>query len=361
MNRAAKILDRLTDTAPKTFAAAAAMLISIAIVDYFTGYEISFSSFYLLPILLVTWRTSLKLGLATSFLSAVLWLLDDYWIIEHEYSHPLIPYWNAAVRFVFFMLSAVLMDKIRSLLERSRAEARLKSDMIHAVSHEFNNALTSMSAALFLLEETEPARSDVRSRFYSAISAAQQKLKLYVKNILNEARMENGKFKLEIKPLALRDLTAEALLPMEELLKEKDIKLTRDLPPVPVLVDADRDALALVISNLLGNAVKYTPQGGTITVRLSAFGGPENKVVFAVDDSGPGISLEDIKKITAGFYRTAEGKAAAEGFGLGLKISNELLALHGSRLEIASEKGKGSSFSFELPALPPAAPGGTVN
>ena len=71
-----------------------------------------------------------------------------------------------------------------------------------------------------------------------------------------------------------------------------------------------------------------------------------------VEDTGPGISPEDMDKLTAGFHRTAEARAAAEGFGMGLRISNELLALHGSRLRIASEKGKGSRFSFELPALP---------
>ena len=356
MSRPAALIARLTDTAPKTFAAASVMLGAIVAVDYFTGYEISFSSFYLLPILLVTWRTGLKYGLATALVSAVLWLLADYWIIEHAYSHPFIPYWNALVRLIFFALSAVLLDKIQTLVQKTRAEARLKSEMVHAVSHEFNNALTGMFTALFLLRETEPAGAgETRARLYRTIAAIQQNLKLYVKNILNEARMEDGKFRLEKRTVALRDLAMEASDPMEELLKQKNIKLNKDLPPVPVLVDADRDALALVISNLLGNAVKYTPQDGTITIRLTPFGAPANRILFAVDDTGPGISLEDIKKITAGFYRTSEGRAAAEGFGLGLKISNELLALHGSRLQIASEKGKGSSFFFELPALPPGA------
>ena len=349
-----KKIARIIDTGPKALAASAALLAGIAAVDYFTSYEISFASFYLLPVLLVTWRTNLKYGITAALLSTVLWFSDDYWTAGHTYSQPFIPYWNALAHLVFFVTSAVLFDKVKSLLIKTQAESRLKSAMIHAVSHEFNNALTTMFAALFLLEETEPEGAGaVRSRLYQTLAAAQQQLKLYVKNILNDARMEEGKFKLEKTPLALRDLVIETSGSVEELMKQKNITFRKELPPAPVLVEADKDALALVVSNLLGNAVKYTPQNGEITVRLSSFGEPPEKILFAVEDTGQGISLENVNKITAGFYRTAEGKAAAEGFGLGLKISNDLLALHGSRLQIASEKGRGSNFFFELPALPP--------
>lgn len=344
---------RLTDTKTKALVVSVLLLATIASFDHFSHYQISFSSFYLLPVMLMTWRFNLNAGLAVALLSAVMWLLDDYWTREYVYAHPLIPYWNALIRFIFFVTAAVLLDRIKSLLQKTRAESKLKSAMIHAVSHEFNNALTSMSTGLFLLEETEPAGSDeTRPRLYLAMSSAQQKLKLYVKNILNDARMEDGKFKLEKQPLALRDLLVEAVDAVEEIVKQKNITLRRNLPRIPVLVEADKEALALVIGNLLGNAVKYTPQDGEITVQISSFDGKVPKAVFSVEDTGPGISLEDVKRITAGFYRTSESRAAAEGFGLGLKISNELLALHGSRLQIASETGKGSSFSFELPALP---------
>ena len=139
----------------------------------------------------------------------------------------------------------------------------------------------------------------------------------------------------------------------ERMLKQKNLKLSTKMPAIPIMVYADHTALALVVSNLLSNAIKYTPQNGKITVEVCSAGESGTKAIFSVEDTGIGIPLEDLKKITAGFYRTEEGKNAAAGFGLGLKISSELLALHGSRLEISSEKGKGSSFFFELPALPP--------
>ena len=226
--------------------------------------------------------------------------------------------------------------------------------MLHTVSHEFNNALTVMSTGLFLLRESEPGPVDeTRARLLLMLANAQTQMALYVKNILNEARMDEGKFKLDKRPLALRELVGECVDSVRALLKQKDITLEFKMPEVPVFVSADREALALVVSNLLGNAIKYTPQNGRIDVEICPAGEPPKKIIFSVEDSGIGISLADLKKITAGFYRTEDGKTAAGGFGLGLKIVNELLNLHGSRLEISSERGKGSDFFFELPALPP--------
>lgn len=343
------LFETLTSGKARVISVSTLLFAVIAGFDHFANYQVSFASFYLLPIILLTWRLGLGAGLTASVICAFMWLLDDYWTIEHSYVHPAIPYWNAVVHFIFFATTTVLLDRVNSLLRRARAESELKSAMIHAVSHEFNNALTGMTTGLYLLAETDKAAADGwRANIYSAISSSQGRLQLYVKNILNEARMEDGKFRLEKKPLLLRELLEEAAMAVSELLKQKNIKLEKNLPELPAMVLADKDALALVISNLLGNAVKYTPQDGRITAQVSSF--PESgRVIFSVEDNGAGISLEDVKKITAGFYRTDEGKAAADGFGLGLKISNDLLALHGSRLQIASEKGKGSSFFFELP------------
>ncbi|MDA8131832.1 MAG: ATP-binding protein, partial [Elusimicrobia bacterium] len=134
-----------------------------------------------------------------------------------------------------------------------------------------------------------------------------------------------------------------------------DLTLNTEIPAQPLLVNVDGEAMALVISNLIGNAVKYTGSGGRIDVRIARE--PGGTVSFSVEDSGIGIAPENIEKITSGFFRTEEGKAQADGFGLGLRIANDLLALHGGRMRIESEKGKGSRFSFELPEHSPAPAG----
>ena len=327
---------------------------ALTALDYSLADEISIDVFYFIPIFIVTWHGGKAWGVGMSVICTADWLGDALVFNPATFPTPQIFLWNAAVRLGFFLILVHLLAEFKGLLARERAAIKLKSAMIHTVSHEFNNSLSNMSAGLFLLQETEPGGgNETRSRIYAMITDTHHKLTLYVKNMLNEARMEEGRFKLDKKPVSLADLALEAAGTSQELLTPKNLKLSTKMPAIPIMVYADHTALALVVSNLLSNAIKYTPQNGKITVEVCSAGESGTKAIFSVEDTGIGIPLEDLKKITAGFYRTEEGKNAAAGFGLGLKISSELLALHGSRLEISSEKGKGSSFFFELPALPP--------
>ncbi|HCC47379.1 MAG TPA: hypothetical protein DEQ38_04590 [Elusimicrobia bacterium] len=258
-------------------------------------------------------------------------------------------------KLVIIFLAAVaamlLLWQLRAFMREERRSAALKSAMVHTVSHEFNNALTVIDAAVFMLEETEPKKTTpARTELFRTLEFERKSLGRYVKNILNEARMEAGRFKLEKKTLALRDLVAGIVYSMEGLLRQKKITFALELPEKRVLVAADKEALSLVISNLLGNAVKYTPAGGRVSVRMAADAPKAGRITFYAENSGRGISPEEIRKIKEEFYRTEDGKAAASGFGLGLRICNEMLLLHGSELEISSEPGKSSCFYFSLAA-----------
>jgi signal transduction histidine kinase len=126
------------------------------------------------------------------------------------------------------------------------------------------------------------------------------------------------------------------------------VELRLDFPNSPVPVNADPDALSVVMSNLIGNAFKYTPDGGTVTIRITTEPSAARARV-SVEDTGIGISEADLAKITSGFYRTEGGRQAARGFGVGLKVTRELLESQHSKLEIDSAPGRGSTFSFQLP------------
>ncbi len=316
--------------------------------------DVSIDVFYLLPLFIFTWFGSLRRGILISVAGLLVWLLDERLGTPGIMHHIHILVWNSLVRLSVFAVTAVLLDRIKQLLAKEHSVSKLKSTMIHTVSHEFNNALTGLSAGLFLLKETDQAAGDAtRAQLYSAMEASQHKLLLYVKNILNEARMEEGRFRIEKRPLALRELAEGAAESLSDLLQQKKLRLVKAFPEKPLLVDADYEALSLVISNILGNSVKYTREGGRIQIKVEE-SGDNSKVIFSVSDTGIGISLEDMEKITSGFYRTQESQSEAAGFGLGLRITNELLGLHGSTLQISSEKGKGSRFFFELPVYRPA-------
>jgi signal transduction histidine kinase len=328
-------------------------LLGIALLEYAVPNSVEVDLLYFLPIFILTWYQGRTWGLIASLVGTAVWLTDERIFATGFASHLQLYLWNAAIRLGTFLLFVLLLARIKQLVAREKRASALKSQLVRIVSHEFNNALISSYAGLYLLKKAEPEPpSGARARYYEMLDATNEKLKLYVKNILNEARMEDGRFKVDKVELDLRGVVDEVTGSMADVLKQRDQTLVWEGSPAPVMVCADREALALVVGNLLGNAVKYTPQNGRITVRLSLSGEPPGKARLEVKDTGPGISFEDIKKITAGFYRTAEGRATAEGFGLGLRISNELLALHESRLEIASEMGRGSTFAFELAALP---------
>ncbi|MBI5744957.1 MAG: HAMP domain-containing histidine kinase [Elusimicrobia bacterium] len=344
-----KIYEMLLGSKAKALVTGVLLFAAVSAADYYLRNEISIDIFYFLPIFVLTWRGSRGWGLAAAAAGVLVWLTDERVFMPGFQDQFSLVLWNAVVRLSFFSVLVLLLHELRVIIHRERAVSRLKSAMIHTVSHEFNNSLTGLSAGLFLLKEMDPAAAEAaKGRIYSSMESALSNLTLYVKNILNEARMEEGRFTIEKRPVALRELASEAAAPMQELLEQKGIELEMSMPQVPAMVSADREALALVVSNLIGNAVKYTRKDGAITVSIEASGG---KVIFSVEDSGIGISLEDMKKITSGFYRTEEGQMQAAGFGMGLKITNDLLALHGSRLEISSEKGRGSRFFFELPVL----------
>ena len=354
-----KTLMRLTDTTAKTAAAAVVLTVVVGYADYLTGYEIAVSFFYLLPILLVTWRLNLRYGMILCVICAIIWLMNDYWLTEHFYTHPLIPYWNTLVGFTFFATSTLLLDRIKSLLQREKAQAKLKSLILHTISHEFNSALTVMSTGLFLLKKERLSRSsDTLSKLVTALDNSQAQMSFYVDNILKDAWLDDGGFKLEIKPLLLRELMQGSVDSMKELFDHKGITVEIKISERPLYVGGDRDALSLVMSNLLSNAIKYTPQNGRIVIDIFSSGDSPNKIIFSIKDTGIGISLTDLQKITAGFYRNKEGeiKSTSGEVGLGLKVTDHLLQLHGSRLQVVSEKDIGSCFFFALPALTPAKP-----
>jgi signal transduction histidine kinase len=334
-------------------------LISIAVVasiDYALGVEISFSIFYLIPVSLLAWFNGRRDGLLGAAVCAVLWYWMDY-LGGRRYSHPAIPYWNAVVRGGFFTLFALSLERLRGRYELEKSNSELKSNMLAVVSHEFGNALTVIKMTTLLLKEADLSHEpEKRLRLYTILDRVQVDLERVVANFLNHARMESGRFALNISAILLRDAVQFALSAIEPLMVHKQIDFHADFPKQPVVVRADRDALSLIMSNLLGNAVKYTPENGRISVGISSDpsrGALAGKAVIWVQDSGIGISREERRSILSGFFRTDDAKRTAKGYGVGLKITQEMVEAHGGSLEFDSEPGKGTRVWFRLPLARP--------
>ncbi|MBI5622255.1 MAG: PAS domain S-box protein [Elusimicrobia bacterium] len=241
----------------------------------------------------------------------------------------------------------------KKLEQHLREVAELKSGMISLVSHEFGNILTSMNAAMHLLEGSEPVPKDESRRHsYEVVRRSIERLKGTSLNFLNLHRLESGKLPLDLHATPIRSVVLDrvlALRPMAEV-RRIELRLESDLPEdLQLQVRADPEALSLVVGNLISNAVKYTPAGGSVTIRLGLPEGDPSRALLEVRDTGIGIEPRERALISSGFYRTARGRRVAGGFGVGLMLVKELLERHGSHLEIRSKPGQGSCFSFSLP------------
>ncbi|OGS06954.1 MAG: hypothetical protein A2270_00775 [Elusimicrobia bacterium RIFOXYA12_FULL_51_18] len=326
------------------------MLCVVAYLDHVTGTDISFSIFYLVPVLFTAWHTDETFAIVASLIAATIWLIMDTVLGGKTYPHHLIPYWNALVRASFFLISGVLLVRLRMALRDALTSSKLKAEMMSIVSHEFNNSLVSINLASTLLEEDDGDNiSEHRRKLYGILTQTHRAMTRTVKTFLANARLDAGKFTLERKPIKLREIVKHSLDIIKPLGEEKGVEIITDFPDIPIPLEADPDALSLVMGNLIGNAIKYTPTGGHIIVAIKMEDYPANMARVSIEDTGPGIDKNDLSAIFSGFYRTSQGKHAAKGFGLGLKVSRELIENHGSKLLVESTPGHGAKFYFTLP------------
>lgn len=243
-----------------------------------------------------------------------------------------------------------LMEDVNAAYGKERDLNRLKSQFVSLVSHEINNALSVIHAASFSLEELDPdPRHEKREKMYRMIKVQTRSLSNAVGNLLNAGRLESGMLALERTKMEVGGVLRAGLELLEVLYEDKGLRVTLSLPDTPVSVYGDPDALTLVVTNLLSNAVKYTPPGGAVQVGMIMEGDAGRFVRVFISDTGIGIEPEERERIFSGFYRSEMGKRAAKGFGIGLSLAKSMVEAHGGRLELQSEPGKGSRFSFLLP------------
>ena len=329
----------------------AALLVLVWRLDLMAKSQVSLAVFYLIPIGYVSWFCGPPWSYLTALLSSAAWLHADI-LLGHERSGLAIALWSAAARLGFFLIFTALsglIQRLRRLNDVEREASKLKSDMVSLVSHEFGNSLTTLSLALTLLRESTGDDEAERAEHYAVLERVIAHLSATSANFLNLNRLVGGHFQPHLKLTRLRSVARGALALLEPTIERRNVAVLLDFPSVGVPVRADPDAMSIVMTNLIGNAFKYTPDGGTITVRISIEGTPPAAALVSVEDTGIGIAPEDLEKILSGHYRTREAKRIAKGYGVGLRVVSELLESQGSALGVESEPGKGSRFYFRLP------------
>ena len=247
-------------------------------------------------------------------------------------------------------LVALRTQEFKRAKEQAEAANRAKSTFLANMSHELRTPLNAILGFAQLLERDSEMSEDSRKKI-QIINRSGQHLLALINDVLDISRIEAGRVVIQHQPFDLRELltSIEEMIQVRAESKGLDFQ-SEHAPDLPRHVEGDEQRLKQILINLLGNAVKYTLHG---SVRLSVRrqGG---KLCFAVADTGPGMSAEELAHIFQAFYQTSVGIAKGEGTGLGLAISQEYTRLMGGQLEVSSEPEQGSTFTLRL-ALPEVA------
>jgi PAS domain S-box-containing protein len=241
--------------------------------------------------------------------------------------------------------AGLALDNARLYAEAQRA-IRARDDVLAIVSHDLGNPLSAIRLGTTLLLRRIPAEERESSGWKQLenIRASVTQMERLIQDLLEIKRIEAGYFSVERERVSVQSIVAEALETLQPLALGKEIKLEQVMPDYPLHVMADRERVLQVFSNLVGNAVKYTPAGGTITLSVQQRNGA---MVFSVNDSGPGIPAEHIPHVFDRFWQAR--RTGRHGIGLGLAIVKGIVEAHGGAIWVESELGVGSVFRFTIP------------
>ncbi len=241
--------------------------------------------------------------------------------------------------------AAMAVDNAR-LYREARDAVAARDEVLGVVSHDLGNPLSAIRVAARVIDRVlEDDRIDAAHEQVEAIRAAAMQANRLIGDLLEVRRIEAGRVRLVKRPEVASSLLEETVRTLRPLAQEQHVDLAlvaTDHLPEFLRVDADR--IRQIFSNLVGNALKFTPAGGSITI---AARGTDQEVVFTVEDTGPGIPAADLPRVFDRFWQARQH--GSHGLGLGLAIAKGLAEAHGGRIFVESDEGHGSRFSFTVP------------
>lgn len=233
-------------------------------------------------------------------------------------------------------------------MTREKEIAQMKNDFVSHVSHELRTPLASIKAYVEMLVDGEADDEKTKREFYEIIQSEANRLGRLIDNILSISRIESGLVKVNKQPQSLSVILKDAIEVIAPQARTKNISIEEREMPAFYETSADRDMVYQAVLNLLSNSVKYTPEGGKLTVE-TVVDEANKKVGVRITDTGVGIPEKDLPFVFDKFYRVEANARVAKGTGLGLSLVKHIIEnVHQGRVFATSEVGKGSTFGFEL-------------
>ena len=239
-------------------------------------------------------------------------------------------------------------DELRRLYSELEAASQHKSEFLANMSHELRTPLNAIIGfSQVLQDEMVGPVNEKQAEYLDDIVSSGNHLLSLINDVLDLSKVEAGQVELEMHPFSLREAIERGVVMVRERATEDGVRVAFAADPEVDVVDGDERRIKQVIFNLLSNAVKFTPAGGEVDVSATRVNG---EVRVSIADTGPGVALEDRDRIFEEFQQSETGVGQREGTGLGLALSKRFVELHGGRIWLESEPGRGSIFTFALPA-----------
>jgi signal transduction histidine kinase len=264
----------------------------------------------------------------------------------------------------------VLAQRFEAMAQQVKANQQAMRDLVANVSHDLKTPLTSIQGFAQALLEGATRDEAARQQAATVIHDEAGRMVRMVEELLDLARIESGQMALERQALDVGVIIGGVVQALAPAAVQKQVALDASLPPLPPVV-GDGDRLAQVFTNLLDNALKYTPEGGRVQVKAQAVtaqpsprrsnpllrlrtspapaGAQAGWVEVSVADTGRGIPAQDLPRVFERFYQVDKARAARRGSGLGLAIAKEIVEAHGGRISVESSEGQGTRFTVVLP------------
>ena len=238
-------------------------------------------------------------------------------------------------------------DELRRLYGELETASKHKSEFLANMSHELRTPLNAIIGfSQVLRQQLFGEVNEKQAEYLDDILSSGNHLLSLINDVLDLSKVEAGQVELEIDDFSLREALERGLVMVRERASKNSLRLSLELAPDVDIVRGDERRLQQVVFNLLSNAVKFTPAGGSVAVATARLDG---EVKVSVTDTGPGIAPDDRERIFEEFQQTDVGVGQREGTGLGLALSKSLVELHGGRIWVESEAGRGSRFVFTMP------------